>query len=809
MKELKFGGRKLLAAILAGTMIFSLCACDEEDWEDDYEDEPGESEVVTDDPEDPDETDSYRSSDASAMQMSVNTETGEMTITRPEVSGVSMGEAGTWTIFVYICGADLESDGGAGVNDIAEMCSATENENVRFVVQTGGANSWNYDAIDADKSMRFVVENGDITNVYEDSDVSMGSSDTLADYLSWGVQNYPADNMGVILWDHGSGSISGVCFDERFDNDSLSLREIDSALLTAQQYMTDKFEFIGFDACLMGSIEAANILANYANYMYGSEEVEPGAGWNYTEIGNYLADNPGASGAELGQIVCDSFYDGCVEAGDYDCCTLAVIDLSKVDQIVLSFNDFAKDLYDNGNDADNLSTMIRQIGTADNFGSNNANEGYTNMVDMWGLADSCSSFSSNADAVKSAVESAVVYKIHGSDHPDACGISIYFPLELGGSEELKIFNDICISPYYMQFIDRRDFSASIYYSEDGDQSAEQDADYYQDTESGISYFVEDGENYCYDENSGTYYYYDSDAESWLECEDEGLDADQYEYCSSDSVCDSYSDDYYTDDDGCWNWNSDYEYDDSSSCYRSKPTQTDHFDYADDIEPTGESKHIKFLREPSLDDEGIFRFTLTKYSLDHCSDVYAMVFMEVDDNEVILLGDTYDVECDWENGSFADMFDGYWISLPDGQNLSMTIVDKNDEYVIFTSPILLNGEETNLRIRLTLADGSITVDGTWDGITESGAASRDFTKLKDGDVITPLYISYTLDDDMTESLYVGEEYVVDGEVELVYGLLFEGDFMYTFIIEDVYRDYLMTDFTEFYVDENGDVWFYEE
>ena len=34
-------------------------------------------------------------------------------------------------------------------------------------------------------------------------------------------------------------------------------------------------------------------------------------------------------------------------------------------------------------------------------------------------------------------------------------------------------------------------------------------------------------------------------------------------------------------------------------------------------------------------------------------------------------------------------------------------------------------------------------------------------------------------------------------------------MYTFIIEDVYRDYLMTDFTAFNVDENGDVWFYEE
>ena len=187
----------------------------------------------------------------------------------------------------------------------------------------------------------------------------------------------------------------------------------------------------------------------------------------------------------------------------------------------------------------------------------------------------------------------------------------------------------------------------------------------------------------------------------------------------------------------------------------------------------------------------------------------MVYMVLSDDEVLLLGDTYDVECDWENGKFADMFDGYWISLPDGQNLSMTIVDKNEDFVIYTSPILLNGEETNLRIHQSLEDGSITVIGTWDGIDGNGAASRDFTKLKDGDKIVPLYTSYMLDDDFTEGLYEGEEFVVSGDLELDYALMYEGDFMYAFVIEDVYRDYMLTDLTVFGVDENGDVYFYVE
>lgn len=795
--------KRMIASVMTCSMIFSLCACDEEDWDDDQTEEsvPDES--------DPGNNGGYRAADVTAMQMSVNRETGEMSILRPELSGEPMGEAGTWTVFVYLCGTDLESDGGAAITDIAEMCMAAENSDYRFVIQTGGTNQWNYDGINADRIERFVVENGDITKVYEGEDLPMGDSDTLADYLVWGLENYPADNMGLILWNHGGGSITGVCFDERHGDDALALREVDSALLTAQQYMTEKWEFIGFDACLMGSVEAANILANYAKYMYGSEEIEPGAGWNYTEIGNFLANNPGATGADLGKVVCDSFYQGCIDIGDYEVCTLSVIDLSKMDQVVMSFNDFAKDVYENGEDADSLSTMIRQIESTEIFGSSVSEGGCFNMLDVCALAESCSDYSSNVAAVRSAVDDAVLYKIHGPDHPDSCGLSLYFPVQLGGSEELTVFSDICISPYYMQFIDRRDFSASIYYGDYGSQNAEQDSNYYYDAEEGIWYFLEDNEYYAYDENSGIYYYFNEVTEQWEEIAGSGLDAEQYDYCYSDQVCSDYSDDYYYDDSGCWNWNCNYEYDSSSCSYRCAPTQTNRYDYADSIEKTGESNHIKFLRAPSMDDQGTYRFTLTKYSLDHCSDVYAMVFMLVDENEVILLGDTYDIDCDWENGTFADLFDGYWLSLPDGQNLSMTILDKNDEFVIFTSPVMLNGVETYLRIRMTIEDGSIEIEGACDGMTNGGAASKNITKLKDGDKIIPLYTSITLDDDMTESLYMGEEYTVSGNVELVYGLLFEGDFLYTFIIEDIYRDYLMTDFTAFTVDENGDVWFYED
>ncbi len=803
MKKFDKLGRKLVSLTLAGALTLGIASCDSSDPSEQSQ-QSGDVTAASS------ESSGGSTGSVAPMQLSADHDTGDMTITRPQLPGTPMGEEGTWTVFIYLCGSDLESENGAGVNDIAEMAQATQNDKVRFVVQTGGSSKWNYDGISADKSQRFVVENGDITMVYEDNDVSMGDTNTLADYLTWGLKTYPADNMGLILWDHGNGAIEGVCFDEQHDSDSLLLREIDSALLTAQQQMTEKWEFIGFDACLMGNIEAANILANYAKYMYGSEEVEPGAGWNYVEIGNYLANNPTASGADLGPVVCDSFFQGCKDAGDYDVCTLAVIDLSKIDDVMKSFNTFAKDIYDKGGNATNLSAMIRAIESGENFGSNNENEGYTNMVDLGGLVDACSDYSSHATTVKNAIDSAVVYKIHGDNHPGACGLSTYYPLKVGGSTELKKYNDICVSPHYMAFIDRRDYSAAYYSNDANNQDAEQQSDYYQDLESNISYFVQDGESYCYDQPNDTYYHFDASSQKWEEVDGEGLDASQYEYTNAEQATGNYSDAEIFGDDGTWNWNSDYDYDQSTGTYTNKPTETDQFNYGDSYEQTGESKHIKFLVAPGMGSDDKFGFTLTKYSLDHTADVFANVYMVLNDNEVLLLGDTYDVECDWENGTFKDMFDGSWISLPDGQNLPTEIVDKNDEYVIFTSHIKLNGEETNLRFRQNISDGSIKIEGAWDGIAESGAASRDFKKIKSGDKIVPIYTSLTLDDDPQEAAYEGEEFTVGASgLELSYGALFEGDYMYAFVIEDIYKDYLETDLAAFNVDKDGEVSFYEE
>ena len=168
-------------------------------------------------------------------------------------------------------------------------------------------------------------------------------------------------------------------------------------------------------------------------------------------------------------------------------------------------------------------------------------------------------------------------------------------------------------------------------------------------------------------------------------------------------------------------------------------------YLDDYEQTGESPYITFTSEPQLDENGTFWFELDEDGNYNAADVYAMIYMLSPDGEdIIELGETYDINGDWESGVFYDDFDGYWLSLPDGQNLATYIVEAAEDYTIYTSQILLNGEVTNLRLKLDYSEAGIVIEGAWDGIDEHGAASREITKLKGGDEIIPLYNAYALD-----------------------------------------------------------------
>ena len=709
--------RKLLALILTLGMMLLLSACSEE------------ADGVSSHRNTGLDTSIKRSTD-----MAVSSD-GTLAINRLSRGKTqAMGASGTWTIYVYMCGTDLESDGGLGTADLQEMVDATKTDRLKFIVQTGGTETWNNDIVDSSSTERFVIENQQIDKVDELKEANMGSAETLADFLDWGVQTYPAEKMGLVFWNHGGGSITGVCFDEKNEYDSLSLLEIENALTTEYSKMTDSFEFIGFDACLMGTVETANVIAPHARYMYSSEELEPGYGWDYSAIASSIEANPSITGGDLGVVVVDSFYNACAAIGSESEATLSCIDLSKIDELVYAFNDVAKNMYNASGNTDVLSGIAKGITAAENFGGNNKSEGYTNMVDLGSILKNISVDVQGTDKALSALDDCVLYMKNGSDKADSNGLSVYYPLSIQGSEELSIFKDICVSPYYMTFVDKMAYAGE----KNGDLANYSDANWL----GSDSAYWSDG----YQENTENYW--------------------------SDMVVQS---------------DQEYNFSETESA-------------------------VSFSQQPALNANGMYGFTISQDTLDYADAVYCDLFMDIGDGEnLIELGLDDNITANWDSGQFEDNFNGYWFALPDGQPLATYIVEQGNNYNIYTSPVMVNDVETNLRIRLDFqADGNYTIRiiGTWDGIDpETGQSAKEITKLKKGDLITPEYYSYNMKTD-EEGTYVGEKYTFNDDPIIYEELLSPGDYYYSFQIDDIFGSSLYTDFEVFALDVNGDIYFYE-
>ena len=382
----------------------------------------------------------------------------QMEVSRIQVGDIPMGKEDSWTLFVYMCGSDLESQYQAATADIKEMISASESDNVNIIIQTGGSYAWNKPSIDPEKIGRYIIKGNKLELIESHPDANMGDVDTLKRFLTWGVKEYPAEHMGVILWNHGGGTLGGVCFDEKHNYDSLLLAEMEKAFDETAKYMTDKFEVIGFDACLMGSIETANVIAPYADYMIGSEESEVGDGWEYTSIVNGLVNNPDMNGYDLGKIACDAFMASIEDTIEEEKATLSVLDLNKVDEVIVKFNEVAKEIDEKSLSVDDIANYFNAAKDADDFGGNDDEYGYTFMVDLADFMHYMSKYVGGTKDVINAVKDMVVYEKAGSFYPFAEGVSIYYPYIDCGMIDMNILRNVVISPYYMNYIDKVAYS---------------------------------------------------------------------------------------------------------------------------------------------------------------------------------------------------------------------------------------------------------------------------------------------------------------------------------------------------------------
>jgi hypothetical protein len=395
-------------------------------------------------------------------------------------------EPGTWTVLSFsIADTDLEP---YMMDDVAEMGSVESNDALSIVALVDRAEGYSDDDV-------LGIENwvgGKLLEVSDSSaqvlddlgDVNTGDPDVLAEFITRGIQDYPADNYALIISDHGA-SWPGVGGDESTDGDHLSLAELDEAIGSGLEGAgIDKLDLLGFDACLMATYEVASTLAPRAHRLLASQELEPGHGWDYTAL-QYVVDNGGATVDELGAALIDGFE---AQAKDQETSaeiTLSLIDLTAMDSVDAALATFTSELIDRASDVS--PAVGRSLAQTLGFGTNPDPEQDSFMSDLAILAGEIGvdalDVSDAADALIRSINDAVLDKVDGQATQGATGLSIYFPPTAEYFDE--DYNELGLDSGWSEFL-------AAYYGAGNDIPADNEAQFAEgDAE---VFFDEDGLN---------------------------------------------------------------------------------------------------------------------------------------------------------------------------------------------------------------------------------------------------------------------------------------------------------------------------
>ena len=363
-------------------------------------------------------------------------------------------EKAKWTVMLYLCGTDLESAGGMATTNLTMISKTVPDSQVNFVFQTGGTKQWNPTGseemkleLSTDKLQRWSYSGEGFKLEKELENASMAKYSTLSDFIQWSAENYPAEKNILIMWDHGCGSARGLIMDELHDKAIMSLEGLERALKAGGVH----FDIFMTDTCLMASLETAQAVKPYADYLLASEEVVPGMGTNYEEFLQNLYDEPDCGPVRLGRNICNATQVMYAEEGggsSLNGLTFSLIDLSKVDAVAEAFEAYMKEVVALVKDPVAFGQYLDAVSSVDRYMERT-------MWDIYDLARRGMKGGISKEVVlklENAVDEAVIHNIRGSYHPYAHGMSVYMEYN-GGTRDLDRLARTCKNPWQMAFLD--------------------------------------------------------------------------------------------------------------------------------------------------------------------------------------------------------------------------------------------------------------------------------------------------------------------------------------------------------------------
>ncbi len=736
------------------------------------------------------------------------------------------------TLMVYMIGTDLESRSGMGTSDLNEMLYADlDSSRVNVLVETGGCRRWHNSVVTAGKIQRWSVSDKGLGILTEKEASPMTYEDELGDFIRYCADIAPANRYMLILWDHGGGSVSGYGYDETFPNETMDIGEIAKALDEGGV----KFDFIGFDACLMATLENAIAVEPYADYLIASEESEPGTGWYYTNWLKMLNENSSTNTLNLGRQICDDFTSESAKSARFSATTLSVTDLAELSQTVKrQLGPFGKD----------ITKMLKgknyqAVADARCSSREFSPSGHLDQVDV---ADFCERLGTEAaKKLSEAVQSAVKYN-RVANMTNAYGLSIYFPNASLRSVNsmISLCDEVGIDGSwgdgiraYAALSSSGQLVADHGYSYGSGSGSlletllggESSASQSQSSSGGLlealfgSGTSQYGSGSSWEDYEG---YYDSSYDSYDSMSEQDIlnmlmdayssaDASQnqswgsgngYYGSSSGSLIDALLGGYASTDGTYYGGNS-YSsvFGDgygSGSYSEQQLSDTDLLTLAAQMLSGREIVGSETLKLTEKDGQQVLAMDEDKWSQVTAADLNVFV----DDGEGYLDLGLDNVLEYTEDGDLIDAWDGTWLTL-NGQPVALYPVSDEDvdgDGLYITTkyiPALLNGERVNLIVEFNEETGEDSVLGAQE-ITETGVLGKGYIDMKPGDLIQPVCDYFTYEGSFESTYKLGDvlEVPEDGGLTIANMKITGGKRMlYTARLTDIYQAHYWLPMTE--------------
>jgi hypothetical protein len=389
-----------------------------------------------------------------------------------------------WLFMVYIAGQNnLHKFVKLNLKSMSEEGSSP---NVHVIAQVDEAGKDEITRLYVGKKKIKILEEHEPTEEF-----ISGTQESLYRFVEWGIENFPAKKICLVLWNHGSGAIDPHMWDRNwfFDRDSnvfnfnentglLELRPLtkmgtvgdmvlnevsdkDRGIAFNEEhsvYLTNtdltevieriqddllggrEIDIIAFDACLMGMIEVACQINFSVKYMVASEEIVPGNGLPYNRILKKFS-GPLLSPEKLALVMTQAYADEYEDVfADF---TLSALNLEKIYALKLAMNDVATVLLRliDSEYGEEFIEMLYAVRVSRKMTTTFFNRDYIDIIHtlqnikdrvsrfkkLEEIADDVVFLQKAIDYVQQLMTECVISNVHGCNPVKASGLSMYWP----------------------------------------------------------------------------------------------------------------------------------------------------------------------------------------------------------------------------------------------------------------------------------------------------------------------------------------------------------------------------------------------